>query len=273
MHLSKLAFLLALAGLLLAFPPQAAALEPGGSPDEYVMLFPTTSYMPFFSGNAGKTSTEYGGHGMLVDLLDAFEKKYPQYAMQRVRLPRVRANDWLARKQPVAFALHSPFFGGLVTGGFDFSLPLWTTADSIYTLKDDPLRYERPEDLRGVPMGVIRGFGYGLLDPLLRSGAIASIGVETDRQLYQLLLDGRVRAIVANRHVLPYSMYRYGLNPLRLRAVGPPLYEFELSVMIRKDHPEILEALNDFIRESRADGLLDGIQRRWLGEACPAVKE
>jgi ABC-type amino acid transport substrate-binding protein len=97
--------------------------------------------------------------------------------------------------------------------------------------------------------------------------------VETDRQLYQLLLDGRVRAIVANRHVLPYSMYRYGLNPLRLRAVGPPLYEFELSVMIRKDHPEILEALNGFIRESRADGLLDGIQRRWLGEACPAVRK
>ncbi|MGE4291193.1 MAG: substrate-binding periplasmic protein [Desulfovibrio sp.] len=247
---------------LLLCPSPATAEDSG---QELRMIFTSSGYMPFYSDTAGATALDYDGAGMLVDLLRIFENAHPEYEFRHLRLPRSRANAWFRQGQADIYVLQSDFFAGIAAEHYAFSIPLWHTADLVYTLQGSTLRYSCPDDLCGVPTGIICGYGYGPLDPLLRAGDIPSTCVGTDRQLYRLLLDGRVQAIVANRHVLSYSMYRYGLNPLRVRAAGPPVYEFDLSVMVRKDRPEILDALNAFIRESRESGLMDDIARRWLG--------
>lgn len=258
-----------LIGMLLMQSPSAAGT--GSVPDARaevegrVIIFSANGYMPFCSSTAGASPLDYDGSGMFVDLLDAFEKEHPDCALRRVLLPRARINTWLSNGFAAAYSLHSPLFNILSTQGYVFSIPIWTTADYVYTLKDSDLRCERPEDLCGVQLGIIRGFGYGPLDPLLESGVIPHLAVDTDLQLYELLLGGRIQAIVANKHVLPYSMHRYGLDPAQLRVAGPPLYEFELSTVVRRDEPELLQTLNAFIRASQKNGLLKCIEERWVG--------
>lgn len=238
-----------------------------GMAEDVTIVFSASGYMPFYSGQAMLDGTEYGGMGMLLDLLEEFEKAHPEHSIGSMVLPSVRAAKMRREGEAEAYALSSPFFESDLESRYIFSETIWTTADAVYVLASSPDCPAGPEALKGRTLGVIRGFGYAQLDEGLAAGFIKSVGVETDVQLYRLLLSKRVDAIVGNLHVLPFTMARLGLNPDAVRACDPTLYEFGLSVVVRADKVDFLRDLNAFIRQCRADGVLGEIERRWVGRA------
>lgn len=238
--------------------------------DDIVLLFNDAGYMPFFSNEYGTNKGQFAGKGMFVDFLDAFEAAYPRHSIKRVLVPRRRANRMIEVGAADGFALQSPLFFNDPGGHYRFSQPIWQTGDYVYVLRKgeggEPCAGTR-EALFGKKVGLISGYGYGPLEAWLREGDITESRVRTHEQLYRLLLNGRVDAIVDSMHVLPYNFGVLALDYLRVQACPPPLYAFGLSVVLHESKAQFIRDLNNFIRESKTNGLLRRIEEKWIGGA------
>ena len=228
------------------------------------LLFNDSGYMPFFTFEHG--GGDGPGRGMLIDFFDAFEAACPMHHIHRVVVPRKRANAMVAEGLADGYALQNPMFVKGLGDAFVSCETIWSTGDFVWVRAGDPGAcvdgYER---LEGKLLGLVSGYGYGPLDPMLQSGAIRSQCVTTHRQMYKLLQSGRVDAIVDSMHVLPYNLRSMGVPLSRFKACPPPLYSFDLSVVVSVNKKDFISDLNAFIRDSRADGLLARIEGKWVG--------
>lgn len=232
---------------------------------EVVMVF-GAGYPPFYMDGKTDGTSDNLESGMFIDFLQEFERRYPEYAIRKVRLPRARMDQWMSEGRAHAFSLNSPLFVSSAQGSrYVFSETIWRTGDHLAVRGDSSLTYSRPEDLAGKRVGVVFGNGYGPLDPLIASGRIRPRKVYRQSLLAPLLEDGRIDAYPANRHVDPYLWKQAGYARGTFRLLDPPLYEFDLAVQVCKDSRNFLRDLNAFIRESRKNGFLEALTELYLG--------
>lgn len=238
----------------------------GARAENVSLLFNDSGYMPFFTFEHDRDGGVGAGRGMLIDFFAAFEAAFPEHRIHRVVVPRRRANAMAAEGLADGYALQSPMFVKGLGDAFVCCETIWSTGDFIWVRADDPgACVDGYEHLEGKLLGLVSGYGYGPLDPMLRSGAIRSQRVTTHEQMYKLLQSGRVDAIVDSMHVLPYNLRTMGASPSRFKACPPPLYSLDLSVAVAVDKKDFIRDLNRFILDSRANGLLARIEGKWVG--------
>ncbi len=138
--------------------------------------------------------------------------------------------------------------------------------DAVFVRANSAKCYSSIEDLRGVTLGVIRGYGYGFLDEPLANGTIREYRVSRHELLYKMLLHERLDAIVDNIHVLPYKVERMGIDINEFRACRPVLYSFDLSMYVRTEKKDFLNDFNAFVKSSKKNGFLLSLEKKWVGE-------
>lgn len=134
-------------------------------------------------------------------------------------------------------------------------LELFEDSNAILTLKDNPIRYNGPESLKGHTLAGMRGHRYVGIDALVERGEVIRIDGNRERDNILKLLRGRVDATL-----LPTSTINYLLQQDReLNAAGDKLRIAEHKHQIYIRHlmlPETHTDLLDLIKTVNMDFFL-----------------
>lgn len=146
----------------------------------------------------------------------------------------------------------------------DFSVPYIKNAVNI-VVKGDNNTIKSIEDFKGKKIGI----GLGTNDEkYLREVAMPKVGnfeIATYNDVITSLTDlnvGRIDATINNMFALKPIVEK---NKLNIKAVGTPIKEDFAGVAMRKNNPELLEAVNKALNDMKADGTLKQIHQKWFG--------
>ncbi|RMF27494.1 MAG: hypothetical protein D6759_17605 [Chloroflexi bacterium] len=142
----------------------------------------------------------------------------------------------------------------------DFSDPYFN-AGQIIAVRADNTDIKGPEDLDGKVVGVQQGTTG---DIWVTENTKAEVKRYDEITLaFQALANGDVDAVVNDA---PTSADIIKANPeMNLKLVGEPFTEELYGIAVRKDFPELLEAINKGLAEVKASGKYDEIYNKWFG--------
>lgn len=154
--------------------------------------------------------------------------------------------------------------------------PLFTIREVIFHSKRNPIQASRPEDLRGLVMGALDSSAFGAqFNDLVEAGEITVARVRNNRQLFRMLLSGRVDFVpeletsgydAVHEHLEPVERqqivhlenlthgWNYHLLISRLIDDGPYFVEaFNRGLAILKQNGEFERIMWPVIRPRRPD--------------------
>lgn len=219
-----------------------------------------TSYPPFaILENEQKLHTKFSG--IVIDVLDLFQKNYPTYKIEYINYPIARGRKMEATgEEGLDIAMGSPLFlKNTIFKHFEFTTPIVRTKDKIITKKESALIYKKPQDLYGTTVGVLFGYGYAEFDALFEAGKIKAAYVTTHIQNIKKLNLGRIDAYWGNNHVSPYFIKQMGLNPNDYHYSETTLFEFDYGPFVTKRKPELRKDLTTFLEGIKKTGELEKI--------------
>lgn len=146
----------------------------------------------------------------------------------------------------------------------DFSNPYIKNSVNV-VVKGDNNTIKSIDDFKGKKIGV----GLGTNDEkYLRETAMPKVGnfeIATYNDVITSLTDlntGRIDATINNMFALKPLIEK---NKLNLKAVGAPIKEDFAGVAMRKNNPELLDAINKALADMKNDGTLKQIHQKWFG--------
>jgi hypothetical protein len=220
-------------------------------------------YAPFFIVKNNGETTDYVG--AMYDLLDMFERRYPEYTRESTLLTRKRANLKMARGEAIDVMFNSPLFvSDEIKQHYKFTRPIFRARDVVITRQEDEFVYKEPKDLYGKKVSAIRGYGYGEFDQLLEAGLIRDIRVEEHKQAIGMLVRGRVDAYFGNVLVSPHYIKQLGLEVSDFTFSKVSMYEFDLGFAVNNKRPELYKKLNSFLDDVMFNGVLDRLMQSYL---------
>ena len=200
--------------------------------------------------------------GIVIDFLSAFQKAYPQYRIVIQGIPRPR-QELALDKGTADMTYNSPLFVGDKAEGFLWSSPFIRSRDCVISLKNSHLEFHGPKDLFGKEVGIIRGYGYGDYDRLIKEGQIKGRAVTETTQLIQMLKNKRIDAFFGNSVVTSYEMKLLKEDPKQFHFSSKSLYEFDFMFQINKRHNDLKRDLDHFIQKAKESGLIDKLTQRY----------
>lgn len=144
---------------------------------------------------------------------------------------------------------------------YDFSTPYTVSGIQALTKKADAAKITKAEDLSGKKVGVGLGSNY---EQWLREN-VKGVDIRTyddDPTKYQDLRIGRTDAILVDRLAALDLVKKTGDT---LAVAGPAFSRQEAGVALRKNNPQMLEAINTAIAEMQKDGSLTKLSEKWFG--------
>ncbi|WP_079911690.1 transporter substrate-binding domain-containing protein [Paenibacillus sp. 32352] len=146
----------------------------------------------------------------------------------------------------------------------DFSIPYIKNSVNV-VVKGDNNTIKAIEDFKGKKIGV----GLGTNDEkYLRDTVMPKVGnfeIATYNDVITSLTDlntGRIDATINNMFALKPIIDK---NKLNMKAVGEPIKEDFAGVAMRKNNPELLDAVNKALNDMKDDGTLKQIHQKWFG--------
>jgi polar amino acid transport system substrate-binding protein len=116
------------------------------------------------------------------------------------------------------------------------------------------------DDLQDGTVGVTRGTTF---EDYARDEGVGDVTTyPSDNQALTELESGRVDAVITNRLLGLFQIEEAGLDVV---AVGDVLFDDTASIAVRKDTPELREAIDEALREAREDGAYARISEEWFG--------
>ena len=159
------------------------------------------------------------------------------------------------------FALNSPAFAD--TEAYLFTESIWKEVCVLFMRTNDRIQFKEPSDLFGKRIGIIMGAKYPALEPYFQSGDIESHKVARNVQLFRLLKAKRIDAFVGDKYVTLYRLKQEGFKGEF--AYNPTsLFEFDLTMQVQKTHQHLVDAINRFIQESRDNGFLLSLKKKYV---------
>ncbi|WP_164880936.1 substrate-binding periplasmic protein [Aestuariirhabdus litorea] len=135
-----------------------------------------------------------------------------------VEVPRPRLPSWLEEGKVHAHCQLNPEWVD-VPQQLLWSHELFSTADRFYLAGSRSENVHRHEDLKGMRLGAIRGYTYSEpLTRLVNSGAVQREDASSTQQLVQMLVRGRIEALLTDEIVADYLL---SLQPYDI--AGAPL--------------------------------------------------
>lgn len=136
----------------------------------------------------------------------------------------------------------------------------------LYFLDDHPARHLPIEQLRGLRIGMVRGYTYRRLDAALRSGQLSKLETSRDRALLDLLLRRRVDAIAQIDDVFDDQLAARGLSSKGF-VRGAQLSDAPLVIKLQRQHAEQLPRLDAALQALVRSGEVERIRRSYLRTA------
>lgn len=146
---------------------------------------------------------------------------------------------------------------------FVYSQPYLKVREYLYFLDDHPARHLPIEQLRGLRIGMVRGYTYRTLDAALRNGQLSKLETSRDPALLDLLLRGRVDAIAQIDDVFDDQLASRGLPPQGF-ARGAQLSDAPLVIKLQRQHADQLPRLNAALQGLVSSGEVERIRRSYL---------
>ncbi|CAK9885184.1 MAG: L-cystine-binding protein FliY [Candidatus Erwinia impunctatus] len=144
---------------------------------------------------------------------------------------------------------------------YDFSTPYTISGIQALTKKGLAGSITRPEDLSGKKVGVGLGTNY---EQWLRQH-VNGVDIRTyddDPTKYQDLRVGRIDAILVDR-LAALDLVKKTNDALAV--AGPAFSRQESGVVIRKQNPQLLAAIDSAIAEMQKDGTMNNLAVKWFG--------
>lgn len=143
---------------------------------------------------------------------------------------------------------------------YDFSEYYTVSGIQALVRKGDEAKYDKPEKLAGVKVGV--GLGTNYEQWLKQNVPQADVRTyEDDPTKFQDLRSGRIDAILVDR-LAAFDMVNKTKGAMAL--TGAPFARQEAGIALRKDNPELLAAINKAIDKLRADGTLKKLSEKYF---------
>ncbi|PWU26267.1 cystine ABC transporter substrate-binding protein [Pseudomonas sp. RW407] len=143
---------------------------------------------------------------------------------------------------------------------YDFSEPYTVSGIQALVRKGDESKYDKPEKLAGVKVGV--GLGTNYEQWLKQNVPQADVRTyEDDPTKFQDLRSGRIDVILVDR-LAAFDMVNKTKGAMAL--TGAPFARQEAGIALRKGNPELLGALNKAIEKFKADGSLKQLSEKWF---------
>ncbi len=242
--------------------PFKFALPSDLSPDERrylddkaeIVFISQTCYPPFeFIGPPGEHT------GICIELVRwmaaelGFQARFCDTSFNKAQ------EDVLAGRADV---LTSLFFSDQRDKKFDFTQMLFQVPSSIF------VEAERPDikdihDLQGKRIAMQAGdYAQEFLEE--KGIKFKIIYTENFAQATNLVIEGKADAIIGDEQIVLYHIYKNGLTE-KIKQVGDHLYIGRNCLATREENDILISILNKGIRRAKTTGILDKIQRKWLG--------
>lgn len=146
---------------------------------------------------------------------------------------------------------------------FVYSQPYLQVREYLYFLDDHPARHLPIEKMRGLRIGMVRGYTYRSLDAALGSGQLSKLETSRDRALLDLLLRRRVDAIAQIDEVFDDQLAARGLSAEGF-ARGAKLSDAPLVIKLQRQHADQLPRLDAALQALVSSGEVERIRRSYL---------
>ncbi|XXF10371.1 transporter substrate-binding domain-containing protein [Pseudomonas sp. D2-3] len=149
------------------------------------------------------------------------------------------------------------------TQRFVYSQPYLQVREYLYFLSDHPARHLPIEHLRGLRIGMVRGYAYRSLDSALGSGRLEKLETSRDHALVELLVRRRVDAVAMVDEVFIDQLAARKLEPEGFTR-GAQLSDAPLVIKLQRRHADRLPQLNAALQALVRSGEVERIRRSYL---------
>jgi len=188
--------------------------------------------------------------GVAIDLArDLARRLGTKVTVTGVQSPQ-NVMDTVARGEAdIGFVAYNPERAGPV----EFSQTYMLVQQTFIVGNDSSIKSVSQIDRANQKIGATKGDSIALyLARNLKQAQLVEIGDSTSAEARQMLLDGKVDALGANRQRLTDALR--GASGLRL--LPDDLYGVEQNIVVAKGKPEVLKVVNQFIDDVRSSGFL-----------------
>ncbi|MEX6501211.1 substrate-binding periplasmic protein [Pseudomonas zhanjiangensis] len=142
-----------------------------------------------------------------------------------------------------------------------FSVPFGEVVDVMAFAPGKAFPVQEPEDLRGKSVGLVRGYAYPDLAPLIAAGQIDRRNALNEAQLLEMLVRQRFDQIVINKAVVQYSVLKK--PKYHSLEIGDVMSTFDVSMRVHPEHEAWLPKLDAAILELKRQGLIEKIYAKY----------
>ena len=203
--------------VLAAAPAAQISPAPAAAAEAITLTTPPNGWEPFI--NAPDRQSGHGG--ILVDVFRAIVEQLG-YDCRLVSNPEKQGLMMVRQGRVDAAPKAEEWVSG--PDRYLWTDPIVTSTDTVVSRTTTPVAYAVPDDLKGRTVGVVTGFKYPSLTPLIDSGAVRAVRATTVEELLILLMQGRIDCAVANGPVAKWVIKRRGdINPENVVFSRKPL--------------------------------------------------
>lgn len=203
---------------------------------------------------------EDGRRGIYQDILDALaELTGATFNVQYYPYPRIGLlfNEGQLDMEPGVYpgwVQHQPRPG-------IFSVPFGKVVDVLVFAPDKRFALQRPEDLRGKSVGMVRGYAYPELTPLVDSGQLDRRNALNEQQLLGMLARSRFDQIIVNKAIAQYHLRE--VAAYRQLEIGDVISSYDVSMRVQPRHAAWLDKLDAAIIQLKQQGTIEKIYARY----------
>lgn len=199
---------------------------------------------------------EDGRRGIYQDILDALaELTGDRFNVQYYPYPRISLlfNEGKLDLEP---GVYPGWVQGQETPGI-FSVPFGKVVDALVFAPHKAFPVKRPEDLRGKSVGMVRGYAYPELAPLVASGQLDRRNGLNEQQLLNMLAKSRFDQIIVNKAIAQYHMRE--VPEYRPFEIGDVISSYDVSMRVQPEHEVWLDKLDAAIVQLKQQGIIEKI--------------
>lgn len=138
-----------------------------------------------------------------------------------------------------------------------FSVPFGKVVDVLVFAPNKAFPVKHPEDLRGKSLGMVRGYAYPELLPLISSGQLDRRNALNEQQLLGMLSKSRFDQILVNKAVAQYNLLL--VPEYRQLEIGDVVSSYDVSMRVHPRHAAWLDKLDAAIVQLKQQGTIDRI--------------
>lgn len=203
---------------------------------------------------------EDGRSGIYQDILDELAKLTgDRFDVQYLPYPRIGLlfNEGQLDLEP---GVYPGWVKSQSTPGL-FSAPFGKVVDVMVFAPHKAFPVKQPEDLRGKSVGMVRGYAYPELAPLIASGQLDRRNALNEQQLLDMLARSRFDQVIANKAVAQYNQLQ--VEEYRQLELGDVISAYDVSMRVHPKHAAWLERLDAAILQLKQQGTIDKIYARY----------